>query len=67
MDFTRKGLHRLDMKEKGAPEIKRYLECNYPEGYIYVILLNNDPASTYKEVLQFEKFEKLQMLKPHSG
>lgn len=40
LDFTRKGIHRLDMKDKGAPNIKRYLECNFPEGYIYIIVLN---------------------------
>ena len=64
---TRAGLHRLDFSDKKAPQIKRYQEYNFPEGYNYILVLNQDSEATYKENLEYEKFEKLNFLAPHSG
>ena len=40
LDYSRKGLIRETMADKGAPLIKRYLECNHSEGYNYIIIKN---------------------------
>lgn len=40
LDVTKEGLHFINMESKGAPLINRYLEVNYPEGYIYIIIDN---------------------------
>ena len=37
------------------------------EGYFYFIIENNELESTYKECLEFDKFEKMEMLPPNSG
>ena len=67
LEVTKEGLHYMNMESKGAPMIHRYLEVNYPEGYIYIIIDNQDPEAIYKETLEFDKFEKLEMCKPHEG
>lgn len=67
LNMSKIGLHRIDMAEKGAHQIRRYLECNYPEGYIYIIIKNQDSEATYRETLEFDKFEKLKMCAPYSG
>lgn len=64
---TQIGLHKIDMTDKLAPKIKRYFECNFPEGYMYVIIKNNDPEATYFERVTFDKFQRLDMCPPHSG
>ena len=40
LDVNQDGLLISDMNQKGAPNIKRYVEYNYPDGYNYIILLN---------------------------
>jgi len=61
------GLHVIDMADHGAPLIKRYFECNYSEGYLYVMIKNEDPEAVYKEILEFDKFDKLEMCEPYRG
>jgi hypothetical protein len=53
------------MAEQGAPLIKRYLDCNYQEGYIYVIIENKDDEAVYTESLEFDKFENMEMCYPY--
>ena len=40
LSHSRSGLHRLDFAHKKAPQIKRYQEYNFPEGYNYILVLN---------------------------
>jgi len=47
--------------------INRYTQLAQPEGYLYVIIQNKDPEATYKESFEFDEFEDLKMLSPHSG
>lgn len=61
---TKIGLHRIDMADKQAPLIKRYFECNFPEGYMYVIIKNEDPEASYIEKGAFDKFYRLDMCQP---
>jgi len=55
------------MAEQGAPLIKRYLDCNFEEGYIYVIIENKDDEAVYMESLEFDKFENMEMCYPYQG
>lgn len=64
---SRQGIHRIDFGDKGANQVKRYAEYNYPEGYNYFIIKNQDGEATYREYLEFEKFENCEFLLPHSG
>ena len=64
---TRNGIHRIDFGDKGAKQVKRYAEYNYPEGYNYFIVKNQDGEATYREYLEFEKFENCELLTPHTG
>ena len=42
LSVNRDGIMFTDMAEKGAPNIERYAEQNFPDGYNYVIILNKD-------------------------
>jgi len=67
LKYSRSGLGRITMKEKKAPLIKRYLEQNFPEGYNYVIILNQESEAVYKESQVFDKFDKIELCAPHKG
>ena len=67
LEKTTDGLELQTMADKGAPNIHRYMNYTSNEGYIYIIIENRDQEAIYIEELEFDKFEKLQMLKPHSG
>ena len=40
--MSKDGLLISDMNDKGAPKIQRFVEYNFPDGYNYIIVLNND-------------------------
>jgi len=67
LDVSKDGLLVETFAEKGAPLVTRYLQLGNPEGYIYVIVDNKDPEAIYKETLEFEKFDKMEMCNPHKG
>jgi len=41
------------MEKKGAPKIERYQCGKAPEGYNFVIVINNEEEATYKENLEY--------------
>ena len=47
------------MSEHLAPDINRYIEYSFREGYIYIIIDNQDEEAIYKESIVFEKFENM--------
>jgi hypothetical protein len=58
---NRQGINRMDFQDKGAKEIKRYFQYNFPEGYVYCIILNNDNEATFKETLIFDTFDHIKL------
>lgn len=47
------------MSEHLAPKINRYIEYSFREGYIYIIIDNQDEEAIYKEGIEYEKFEHM--------
>lgn len=64
---NRQGINRMDFQDKGAKEIKRYFQYNFPEGYVYCIILNNDNEATFKETLIFDTFDHIKLQGNHTG
>jgi hypothetical protein len=43
------------------------MDYSFFEGYLYIIIENKDPQAIYYEEMEFDKFDHLEMCKPHSG
>mmetsp|Transcript_3288 Transcript_3288/g.5459 ORF Transcript_3288/g.5459 Transcript_3288/m.5459 type:complete len:139 (+) Transcript_3288:1312-1728(+) len=56
-----------DMAKKRAPKIKRYQCGKAPEGYNFVLIVNDEREATYKEYLEYNTFEGLRMIPPPQG
>ena len=50
------------MANKGAPRVIRYETNDSNEGYLYIIVDNQEEEKTFKEELTFITFEGLKLL-----
>lgn len=60
------GCKVVSMEKDGCPDIKKYTMM-LEEGYGFVHVVNNDTSSSYKESVNYLKFEGLELMKPYKG
>ena len=60
------GVACQDFKDKGAEDIKKY-KCFQEEGYGFIHVVNSTKDATFKEKVNYPKFEGLEMCKPQQG
>ena len=56
----------VDFAKEGAPNIRKYT-CIAEEGYGFVHIVNDEKSCSYKETVQYQKFDGLELMKPHKG
>ena len=61
------GLKITDMADKGAPNILRYQSSQQEEGYLFILIVNDQKDATYEESMKYPVFEGLTLLPPESG
>ena len=60
------GVTCVNFSAKGAPDIKKY-KCFNEEGYGFIYIENKEKEATFKEKVDYKKFEGLEMMKPQQG
>jgi len=60
------GTKAVNFEKSSAPNVKKYT-CVAEEGYGFVHIVNDEKSCTYKETVNYTKFEGLELMKPYSG
>ena len=60
------GVTSQDFASKGAPDIRKY-KAMCEEGYGFVYIVNKEKDASFKEKVQYNKFDGLTMCKPQQG
>ena len=60
------GCKITTMEKDGCPDIKKY-SMILEEGYGFVHVVNDNASSSYKETVNFVKFDGLEIMKPYKG
>lgn len=60
------GVTCVNYADKNAPLINKY-KCFNDEGYGFIYIKNDEKESSFKEKVQYTKFEGLEMMKPQQG
>ena len=55
------------MSAKNAPLIKRYSYGNAPEGYNFVVVVNEEAEAKYVEKVQYKVLDGLELLGAYAG
>lgn len=60
------GVTCVNYEEKNAPGVNKY-KCFNEEGYGFIYITNEEKDSSFKEKVNYTKFEGLEMVKPQQG
>lgn len=60
------GTKVVNFEKEGAPNIKKYT-CIAEEGYGFVHIVNDEKTCSYKENVNYTKFDGLELMKPFKG